>query len=80
MFFPALFVAVVVEDDGGDAALGIMFKDEPSEWIAVGVEKDAGRLGGELVGLALPVFEIEIFALANDADLRAALAAHELRA
>ena len=37
---PSLFMAVVAQDEGGDAALGVALKGEARVGRAVGVEKD----------------------------------------
>src|ERR1017187_4425272 len=47
---PAFFVAVVVENEGGDVALGIVLEDEARDAGAVGIKECRGRFGSQLDG------------------------------
>ncbi len=67
-FFPAFFVAVVVEDEGGDMALRIALKRETGNAGAVGIKEDRGRFGGNLIDFAHAVFLVKKIALAEDGD------------
>ena len=60
-----LFEAVVVEDEGGDVALGVAVKKDAGE-AAGGVEELGGGLGEDFLGFALLVAQVEGFSLALD--------------
>ena len=65
---PTLFVAVVVKDEGDDAAIGAALGDETSNDGAGGVKQLGGRLGCQLRDVSVAIPAPEAIALPKHSD------------
>src|SRR5579863_5736432 len=66
--FPMFLVPVIMEDEGGDMALGIAVDKKPAERASVGIKQGRLRLRAEFGDRTMQVLLIELVALPEDGN------------